>query len=368
MSATKWIQVGGSFPPTLNSLTAPELLRPNETPSAYGLNVDTEGYLAAGSIPTGVAHNAGSIFNVTCGVGPYDSGADVVWRKYYNRLWYSVTTSNELLYGSPWYLDKYVPQGPGYMAFPDLITGFIPMGRDGFAVFTHTTGTPITPRGMVPLTNCADTRGFLLQGQLRERLGINSYLHAIDVGPQVACSTAGGVFLFDEDKTEELTRPVRGDATFNNADLTIVRAKNQIVGKDGADAKFVIDLSPEEPRIFDYDTSGFLYTSRRVRDSGDSSIPFCIEGVAFDYTTSDDANATMTVQMQRDQTGYDTAKSLTLKPNSQENQNRYTWIPNKRINGREFDLQITAMSSNMRISAIYFAVSRGIHDGYTGKG
>ena len=76
----------------------------------------------------------------------------------------------------------------------------------------------------------------------------------------------------------------------------------------------------------------------------------------------------MTVQMQRDQTGYDTAKSLTLKPNSQENQNRYTWIPNKRINGREFDLQITAMSSNMRISAIYFAVSRGIHGGYTGKG
>lgn len=253
-------RLAGNFPPGLNSKDPPWELKPGETPDGYGFDLDVDGGIKVGTVPSGAARVEKTI---TLSSVPF------VW--HYARLWNITgmtvsTPSNILRYGAEYYDAIYLPQGLGKEVFDEdvaPILTLVPLPPDKLAVLKTTGG--------YVLNNIADARGYFGRTDIMQELACPVASHAAELDGVLYVANANGVTAYKEGQSVELSRKVRGESL--NAALTVNFGRHRVL----VGTTFVFDAVSQQ--WFKYAGSGFRFTSRQMR-SADWS-PFAVDRLLF---------------------------------------------------------------------------------------
>ena len=327
--------IGGDFPPRLNTDDDAWTLKPNESPACYGVDLDAAGFLKTGSVPTGDT----AIARTYEGVKLYGVGdATATYTLYHNRLW--LRTGAKLYYGAPEYTDKYVPDGLGYVefkqdsSFSDHYKTFLPISGGGIAVLTTHGAYPVTP-----------ARGGFDIGTVQQALAVAGSTYATHDGAgTIYVSNTGGVWAWDGREVRELTRAVRNSlGTFGTATaLTMDYDRRRVIGT----SKFVVDLP--SGALFDYGTSGFLWTSRTMAGREQ----FSPERIIFMVEHSGTSDGSVGLAWEIEEEGWSNVDTVDLKYRGRKySRVEYTGrLPAARCH--KFRIRLTSLSSTVKIREV----------------
>lgn len=278
-----WVKLSDELPPTLNSRAPASDLTEGETPLAYGIDANRSGKLMEGSCPTGTAAI----------VKTYTVSSAYEW--HFNRLWR--ISSTQLIYGAPEYTTAYYPQGLGHLDFNEdsnSLIKMLPVG-DSMMVF-KSTGAYIIP-------NATDHDARFFHSDIIQDAYISTATHAVSLGGLAFVSNANGLFAISPSgEVTEITLPVRGGSVFVSTPLTADYSLKFIIGNA---SKYCYDMVAK--KLFDYNTSGFLYTTKTLKMNRRESYgnPFTISRVAFEIEhTTADTDGQLTFQTQMDDRGW----------------------------------------------------------------
>lgn len=337
LSQDKWSLLGDAFPPTL-ATNAPEVtLKPNETPNATGLSVTSEGYIAAGTIPTGTTRVAKT----------YVIGS-TTYNWYYNRLW--LASSGNLVVGAPDYTAIYYKQKQGGIDFPDDTSNIIvfhPVGQTGLLVFKST--------GAYLIPNANDRAGgFLSNGttEFIQEAKISTAGHSVELdGVVYFCNTSGVYSVDGNGIVKEISFPIRG--TITPAAITAdYRNKLLVIG-----ATHCYDVNNK--RWFKYSGSTFVYESPRIRQ--DDGSPLTVDRVAFEVLfasgTAEDTLANIAFQTKIEDREWSTEQTIDV-PYTRASQVFADADLQEADTGRDFKLRINSMSSSLSVKRILIRSDR----------
>lgn len=324
-----WLTLAGGFPPTLNTEVDPTLLKPNESPACYGLDCGADGYLKTGSIPVGTDRT-----KITKTVN------STTWVWAYNRLWRANGTV--LQFNAPHYDDALFAQGLGKLSTDATIVEVLPcLGNSILAV---------TATGSHLLTNADDTRGLFSVGHFYQELGAadSTKILILDGVPFVSNST--GVFSFDGRNVKEWTRQMRDSlGSFAEVAIKANYQKKWIIGT----SKFVIDTG--NGNLYDYGTTGFLFTSRTLTHSNISE-PFRVTAIALiiQHATGDGGTVSWETKFEEDRWKPEDDKRIAY---SEGNYTRIE-LPISRTDqvANKFAMRITGLSASIQIKEIQVLV------------
>jgi len=344
----RWLKFDGA--PGLDKESDPATLDARSTPDAYGLNLDVEGRLAAGSIPTGtarIAKSATTVADVTAAT------ADYTWL--YDRLWKIGSTTTQLLYGAPRYDNFYFKQGLGRWDFNEdanAIIAFIPFGGDSLAIGKST--------GSYILSGLTDPRGedFWRRSDIMQEITLATAANATELDDVAYFSNATGLWAFvGPGKVEEITRPIRNSLTgFTSLALTCDYGKARVIGS----TKFVYDAAKK--RLYDYNTTGFLWTSPVFHE--DAYQPFYCARLVFMLENTAESDKTFQLALKMESEPWRDPDTLDVL----WGEGRYSKLEYEipfNVNVRRLQIKIPAMDSGVRIRAIHMDVSGNSFDGYS---
>jgi len=330
-----WFVLAGDFPPSVNTDDDDTRLKPFESPSCYGVDITRDGQLKTGSIPPGTARSA-----------PTKTVSAVVYSWYYKRLWLAAT--NTLSYYAPEYDDAVFPQDLGKFTFDANIVTFMPAFQSDMWV--------VTGAGSSLLKASNDPRAFFEPTRLAQEMDVAAANRAITLDGIPYVSNATGVFSWDGNGTKEWTRPVRGSlGSFGAVAILADYEKKYIIGT----SNFAIDTS--NGKLFDYGTSGFLFTSRTLAQPAQYS-PFQVGGVAFVIERANTTDGTIKWQTKFEDNDWfdeDDIRILDDKTRVQRN------LENKITAARKFAVRVTTLSSNIYIREIQVVVSGLAQEAFT---
>lgn len=320
-----WFELAGKFPPSVNNFTDPSQLKVFESPACYGAECNTIGYLKTGVIPTAVTEVSRTI---TIGADTY------TW--WYNRMWRA--SSATLIWGPPEYDDFYIPHDVGKLRADANITTFQPFAGNALGVVTAT--------GLNVIRNASDPSGRFQFDHFLQDVYATTAARVLTLENVLFVCNGGGVFSYDGRNVKEWTLPVRGSLTnFSSIDIGANYVAKWIIGTD----KFVIDTTTE--KIFDYATSGFLFTTRTLQQAPFAN-PFVVERVAFVYDRTDTENITLSWQTKSNDGDWYTEEDISIPAESGTSCRHEVMIANPITNCQKFAMRITAMSSNVKIKGI----------------
>lgn len=328
----QWVTLAEGLPPTLVTNAPETALKPNETPSATGLDVTSDGWLKTGSIPSGTAAN---LKQYSVGGYTYD------W--YYNRMWR--LSGNSLVFGAPRYNATYFRQASGSINFNDESTTWVkllPIGGTGLILLKSTGGL------ILPSAN--DPAGRFPPLDFMQEAKITTANHAVELDGVVYFCNSDGVFSVDiSGKVEEISYPIRG--TITPAALTCdYKAKYLIVGTTHC-------YDTVNKRWFKYSSTTFYYESPRLRSP--DSAPIAVRAVAFDIKwasgTTEDAGASIEFATQVEDREW--SPTFTLQTTYNRGQHANVSMRTEPDNARDFKLKITSLSSTLSIKRIAVEVS-----------
>jgi hypothetical protein len=330
-------------------MTDPSKLKDGFTPAAYGLDLDYPGRLAKAAS----ALTAGSSL-----VRETATLTDGTWTKYYGRVWkLGATSAKELLYNAPgYYTGGALPQDRGYVDLSIMSsdpTTFIAFGGDAMFAGNATHGL------MIP--NAASRGGNYIPTQLDDRMACAAYTNAMVVNQALYVSNSRGLWAWDGREIVEVFRPHRATVQASSAGvwqtntLTLDFQKARIIG----DTKWVFDTLTG--RIFDYTTSGFLWTSRTM--VADGWKPFTVKAVSFDYESVDGNDAWLKFQIKHDK-GWEPATPVRVTiPYAEDTRARYEYMLEDWVQARQFAIRIVDMSTNFRIKQVDILTDLAVEQG-----
>jgi len=340
-SKLKFLEFKGGAP-GLDLETDPVDMESTFTPSAYGLNIDVENRLGAGTIPTGTAR-VNKTFTVN----------EKVYDWHYQRLW--LASSNSLIYGAPYYTDKYYKQGIGQIDFDEdatVIVEIIPFGGDSLAIGKST--------GSYMLGNLSDIRGepFWTRSDIMQEIKLSAAANATELDGVAYFSTTDGLFSFQSNgEVKEITRRVRNTlGSFSDVAILPDYKNKRIIGTD----KFVYDI--EKDRLYDFGTSGFLYTSPVLHDQLFS--PILVDKVYFITENTGGDDGEIDVQYKLDENDWSDSETLDVIADTGQH-SHVVFIPEERVQCRRFQFRIRRMESNVRIRAVHVDISGATFDHYS---
>jgi len=321
-SSYSWVLLSGDLPPTLNTRSPATDLTPAETPSSYGIEPNRIGKLVNGTCPAGTA---AVVKTYTIG------GTDYEW--HFNRVWR--ISGTQLIYGAPEYTTVYYPQGLGHLDFTEdgnSLLKMLPVG-DSMIVF-KTTGAYLIP-------NVSDHNATYTHGDIIQEASVATATHAVSIGGLAYASNAYGLFsVSPTGEVNEVTFPIRGSSTFKSVVLTADYNKKYLVG---ATDKSCYDILTK--KTFDYNTSGFLYTSRSLRMTGRElqGNPFTVSRVAFEIEHTAEADGEIVFATQMDSRGWNDEQTIDAIY-ERETTERAQMDLDVQENCRAFRIKITSLS------------------------
>ena len=331
----RWITLANNFPPTLNRELRETELQPNESPDAYGIDLDTPGLLSAISTePTGTARIQDTQ------TATLKAGA-MSW--IYNRLWrIDDTNGNHLRFGAPDYRDDYFAQGRGVIPFTESATAiltFVPAGRGGLVV--------VKSDGSYFIPNASDRSGNFAKLDIHQDFLTDTANKVTTFEGVAYCVNSNGVFAFDGERVTELTRNIRNDlAPFNDSALTIDHDKKWLIG---GSTEWAIDLN--DGKLFDYSTAGFRWTSRALR--GPDHEPLSVDRVAFMVDHSSTAGGELAYQVKTEENDWTDARTIPIEYQADNYSRVEESLPLEALyTCRKWQIRITSLSSNIRIKEI----------------
>jgi len=328
-SLSVWLK---DFPAGLDTKTDPTDLKDGSTPAAYGLDLDVDQRLAAGSVPVGTARTAKTFDNIE---DAYGNTNTYYW--YYNRLWR--WDDNDLYWGAQGYDNYFYPVGRTLREFSETATDILtvlPYGEFQLAVFKADCTYVVS--------NIQDTRDLTFKTDCYQEISIADASHAVELDGVVYASTSTGLKAFTGTGVKDLTRSVRdGASAFSGKELKADYNKKRIIGTDA----FVYDV--ESDRLFDYTTSGFLWTSPALRT--DTFAPFVVDNIIFGIEHTDEDDATFTYQHKTGDEDWSDEKRVYCRYDT-EIHTSVTEYPDESYMARKFQIRITDMDDNIRIRNI----------------
>lgn len=322
-----WVTLAGDFPASVNTDSDPTRLKPFESPSCYGTDCQATGYLKTGSILTGTARTA-----TTKTIG----GTAYNW--YYDRVWRVNTAPNdyELVFGARYYDDVYHVQGRGKVeAEADIITFMPAFGNDMWIV---------TASGSQILSNARSAEGQFVMGQFFQEAYTSDATYATTANGIPHFTNVDGVFSWNGQSLKELTRPVRTSlGQFTNKALTVDYSERFLIGASA----FVIDLESE--KLFDYGTSGFLFTSRTLTDA--EYKPLQIDALAIDLEYASEGNDILKWEVKWEDGNWEEQEDIVLRGEQGERSHVERPINNQQL-ARKFAMRITSLPSFVKIRSI----------------
>ena len=259
---TGLIKLAGDFPPSVNTTDDVSKLKVYESPACYGVDCKRDGLLKLGTIITGQPR---LYHTVTLG----NSTTLVNYAWYYDRMWAIGAAATDLVHGAKFYNDIYQVQGRGKVTAEDSIVAFMPCLRSEMWIATAS--------GSQFIRNATAPSGqFYLDHLIQEffiSAGKGGSAITIDEIPYVV--NTKGIFSYNGSALTEITRPVRYSLGSFGQEVTLTADYQQKFLIGGS--SFVVDVT--NGKLFDYGTSGFLFTSRTI--TGDNYRPFGIGDISF---------------------------------------------------------------------------------------
>ena len=327
------ITLSGNFPATLNKDADRTKLQVNESPDAYGHDWDVEGIMTPGSVPTGTAR-----------VAPVGTGSYTGWNWYYNRLMMTnATDATKIDIGAPEYRAYYYRQDVGSRTGASSIVTFMPALQQSLVIVTAT--------GSYMMGNMLDPRGFFYLNDFEQGFFASTASRVVTLqGIPYVCN-ASGLFSWNGEEVTEVTRPVRNNiAPFSSTAILSDYDERLVIGT----AKFVYDSLTK--RLFDYSTSGFLFTSRTLAQPSSTGVqPFDVDSIAFLFDISSDARQTIKWETKTDNEGWKKEPDILI---TEKEKRIVRAVENSQTTCREFTLKITSATSGVRIREIQAVVRR----------
>ena len=339
----RWITLASDFPATLNKEARETELQPNESPDAYGMDLDTPGLLAAISTePTGTARILDPQASPTA-TGGETLGAFMFWL--YNRLWgIDVTNSNHLRYGAPDYRDTYFAQRTGLLTFTEsseAIVNFVPAGSQGLVV--------VKADSSFYVPNAGARDGKFIKTDVNQGFVCDTAAQINSFEGVAYCVNANGVFSFDGQTVTELTRNIRNDLSpFTTSTITFDHDKKWLIGGPvPGNTNWAIDLT--NGKLFDYSQDAFRWTSRALR--GEDHEPLTVDRIALMVDHSSTAGGQLAYQLKIEEQDWTDAVTVDLDYTS--DQYSRVEIPLDTVEMcRKWQIRFTSLSTNVRIKEI----------------
>ncbi len=338
--AYRWIVIAKDFPPTLNSQSPATDLKENETPDAYGLDVDSEGCIVAGSCPTGTAR----------AVKTYTVDA-TTYSFFHKRLW--AASSNALVYGAPYYTESLFAQGPGKILLPEVtgasaIVAFMPIGDTSLGI--------VTTSGGYLVGNAASLDGRFVVSHLIEEVAASTASHVTEMDGTVYVSNASGIFAWSAEGVEELTFPVRNALTgFASVELKADYKKRRIIGTGTC----VVDVATK--RLLRYSGTAFRYTTPTVQS--DQARPLSVTQAAFHVEHTGTGGGAFTIQFRHEDQDWTVPREV-LVPYVGENYTRIVTDVDSAQMCKKWTARLTALSG-LKIKEIQAYAEGYRHGDYT---
>jgi len=315
-----------TLPSTLNTTMPPTDLSPVETPDCYGLNIEKDGRIAKGTIPSGTARVAKTLTI---------SATTYYW--HYNRAWRFSTTN--LIFGAPNYNDVYYPQKFGKITLAEdanNILAIVPFGQNQMCIAKST--------GCYILSNCADHDGRFERSDLIQELAVPAATKITELDGAIFVSNANGLFMYRDGETHELTRPVRDGLTnFASKVLTIDYSKKRII----CGTTFVYDVAAK--KIFRYSTTKFRFTSRQFHLP--DYAPIAVDRFLFVIEHGDTGDGELKYQVKFEDGDWSDDYTVPLRYTDE----KYTIVSetlDRQVNVRRFQLRLTDLSTTKYIKEI----------------
>jgi hypothetical protein len=331
---TGMVTLAGQFPPSLNTSDDVASLKPFESPACYGVDMTADGLLKSGSIPSGTTRVATS---KTVGATSY------IW--HYDRMWRA--SGANLIYGAKYYDKTYVFQGKGKIAAEATIVGFQPVLRNDMWVYGGS--------GSQFIRNAVRDDGQFMFDQIIQEMVVNTgkATSAVTLDEIPYCANTGGVWSYNGQTVTELTRAVRDSlgAFATEPALTCDYLKKYIIGA----SKFAIDVN--NGKLFDYSTSGFLFTSRTLVARGYR--PYGIGDLTFSILFSSSNTSDGTISWETKTEDNDWFQETDLQVVNDDGLKTAIQVrpENDVTTARKFAIRITSMPSNIYIRSIDLNVS-----------
>ena len=354
-----WIPIAQKFPATLAKDSSPEALNDGESPDAYGLGIERDGYLyAASSAPDGSTWN-GSGYASAPTNSPL-SGFTEQWIFALNRLWGWTpdVDAAKLYYSAFGYDSNYLLAGLGYIPCDyeqSYIKRAVPFG-DNIAVFKNDC--------LYVVGNSSNPGSFLISSYFGQSAGLPAVGNVMVMRDILYWANTYGIWAFNGQQINELTQPIRNNlGTFESGSIDSFNsdfAKNDLIGRSGSTTKFVVRMG-ERPMLFDYSTSGFRFTTRTI--VGADGEPLLIDKIALVYQYSSD-KAYFKFQVKINDTWKD-EQTYQISP---ENDNGRCEIQlDNFLACRKFALRVTDMTDGLYVARIMVHVKQGGVLGYSNK-
>jgi len=328
-------RLGGDFPASLNTADDPSQLKPFESPACYGIDSEKNGRLAVGSIPTSVNRK-----DYTRSVG----GTTYNW--IYNRLWLTSGTGEtaKLEWGAPHYDDVYYPHGLGGLEIP----------LDG-----STTIKDIQPALGSQLWVLSSDGSYFIAGannlsqsdfetgQLVQELKTTDATYAMTLNGLAIVSNGAGVYGWNGNSLTEFTRPVRSSlGSFGAVEIKADYTYQKIIGTN----KFAIDTT--NGKLYDYGTSGFLYTTPTMVQS-DGKEPFTVNSFVLSYEMITAGSATIAWQSRAEDGNWYDEEEIVIVADTEGQYSRVEkMVENPVRTCHKYAFRITSMSSNVAIEQV----------------
>jgi len=332
MAQAQWLKIAGDFPPTLNKEDDPTTLKVNETPAAYGIDINKPTLLKAGAVPTGTTALATT----------YTIDADT-YNWWYNRLWR--ISGTQVIFGAPEYTATYYEQDIGHIDLPqgtgDLVA-IRPLGQTALIAFKADCFFIINNADR-------DDANFSVT-YYNQRIGLDDATHLVELDGVVYVSNTTGLWsIAYNGDVNEITAPVKNNvAPFASQVLTANYAKKWIIG--GTTCAY----DTLSKRLFDYSTDGFLYTSPTLtmRRKGSENTPFVVDAIALEVVHDDTTGKQITYQTKVNDRDWNTEVVVDLIPEDGTLTRHLIHFDSQR-NGRTFAVRFTAMSAGVAIKNIF---------------
>ena len=327
------VKLAGDFPPSCNTSDPPTALKPYESPSCYGVDCERDGLLKTGSILTGTARVATTKTITTT----------YYW--HYDRVW-QISSAN-LVYGAKFYDDILVPQGRGKVTAEATIIQFMPALKDQMWLATAS--------GSQFIDGATNPSGQFKLGQLIQEMTLSSGhgTSALVLDEIPFLVNTKGIWSYDGSAVKEWSKPVRESLGSFGSEvaLTADYQDKYIIGA----AKFVLDVS--NGKLFDYGTTGFMFTSRTLAGSGYR--PFGVGDVTFSvvFSTTDPTDATIKWDTQAEDSDWFAEPDIQVPCVSGGKTIVIARPQNPVTNVHKFTMRINSLSDNLYIREIDVSVN-----------
>ena len=327
MEPFDWMKLAGDFPPGLVTNIPSSLLNEGFTPDASNIDINADGYMTYGTIPSGTAR---TVRQYTIGGKAYDYHYERCWR----------FSGSQVIYNSPIYTTVFLPQGQGLLDLNESsgnILAMLPIGGTGL-IFLRDGGSNV-------IAQANDNRAYFFESDYMQEVSIATASHAVELDGLVYYVNTSGLSSVDiSGDVKDLSNAVYGSVTV--AALTADYLRKQII------IGTALAYDVKSKKFFKYGGSTLEYYSPQLRSKDNSTIS--VNKVGFEFDKSATTAGELQFKIRTETRDWSRAYKLPIL-NREEMKEQASYDVDPYV-GLSWQLRITQLPTNIKLKNIWVRV------------